>query len=92
MGWAIQKRHKISFVVKYRNYMPSMVGVPQEGLSIVIAAAWAMVIAMAEVHATAAECAAIATTQQAAAVATAARALAASAAAFNVHRHSVQGP
>ena len=51
MGWAIKKGHKISFVDQYQNYMPSIVGVPQEGLSIVIAAALAMVIVMAEVHA-----------------------------------------
>ena len=51
MGWAIQKGHKISFMEKYRNDMPSIFGVPQEGLSIVIAAAWAMVVAIAEVSA-----------------------------------------
>ena len=51
MGWAIQKGHKISFMEQYLTYMPSIAGVPQEGLSIVIAAAWAMVIAMAEAHA-----------------------------------------
>ena len=51
MGWAIQKRRKISFPEQYQNYMPSIVGVPQEGLSIVIAAALAMVIVIEEVHA-----------------------------------------
>ena len=51
MVWAIQKGHKIAHVEQYQNYMPSIVGVVQEGLSIVIAAAWAMVIAMAEVNA-----------------------------------------
>ena len=51
MGWAIQKRHKISILEQYQTYMPSIDGVPQEGLIIVITAAWAVVIAMAEVHA-----------------------------------------
>ena len=78
MGWAIQKGHKITYMEQYNTYMPSIVGVVQEGLSIVIA--------------TTAERAAVATTQQAAVAATAARALAATAAAFSVHRHSVHGP
>ena len=37
MGWAIQKGHKIAYMEQYQNYMPSIVGVVQEGLSIVIA-------------------------------------------------------
>ena len=45
MGWAIQKGHKITYMEQYNTYMPSIVGVVQEGLSIVIAATWAMVIA-----------------------------------------------